>query len=335
MQRMADLMESELSAAGLLLSDALFDDGWRRAHAAGRELLGRLRPEGQPADVYARSLGLTEQGFVRMLAFGAAQTEAIGRGLGLDGEPLVRAVETGAIFNLGICAFDHVCDEHPGAAERLARVVNSATLPNVMHDAALMRTGDPRVDPLLHLIITIFGRCRRPGRAAWERFEALVLDMNDAELAARRATRAEVAPSAELLSILERKSVLPIEAVALICLIEHGSDALEAARAHRRFGEVLWLADDLADLARDWQSGRWSRPWALWAQHTASRGEGLDVRQALDAFWASPVPRAEVAALVAAVEATRELPGGGPETQLDLCIRTTVQSWLLGITSTE
>ncbi len=305
-----------------------------RVHSEGGRLWAIVAPEiaGDPrgAGALYRATGLDSATCARILGFGHVQAMALADALETARRHRAEAAEAAALFNLGIALFDHLTDHPDAAARRLGDVVTPHTLAALSRAAQpLALTGDPALDPLLRLIGSFFARSAALGRreGATGSLRALIMRLYRAQLAASALMRGVVAADLGLLAELRDKSALPLLAMAhVMSLAEPDADRLAAAEgAIARLGEALWLADDLVDLAEDWEAGIWTRPWLLCALKCPDLKASTPLTAAVDILLASEVVSAEADELADRLLPRSPLPAGG---DLQRTIAMSVRSWL-------
>lgn len=330
MQIVRDRLDTALQDASAPALSALRG----RVDTNGARLWAILAPEIAPdphaADALYRATGLDSATFARILGFGHVQAMALADALQTTRRHRAEAAEAAALFNLGIALFDHVTDRLNTSARRLGAVVTPHALAALLHSAeALPLTGDPALDPLLRLIASFFARCALLSRRrdAMDSLHTLISRLHRAQLASSTLKRHMVAADLGLLTDLHAKSALPMLAMAhVMSLAEPDGGRLAAAEpAITRLGEALWLADDLVDLAEDWEAGIWTRPWLLCALKCPELDVGAPLPVALRALLASGVVAAEADELAGRLQPQPPLPSGG---DLQLTIAMSVISWL-------
>jgi hypothetical protein len=316
-----------IAAAGLLLAPGEFAAVHAEVARRGTDAWRRLcRDDDGHRDAPA-ALGLDVSALTRVLGFGHVQAGALAEALhARDG---ARVGEAGALLNLGVGLFDWIADRHPQRSADVQEAISPASLDRLAGGAGLPRHGEPGVDLLFAVVEAFFAHARamaaRP--AAADELLARLHAMLEAQLAATAATRDETEASAALWGDLEAKSVLPMQAMALLPVLgEAGPVRASAQELGRAVGGVLWRVDDLVDAGEDWDSGAWSRPWLL---HTGRCRGGLaptaSREEALACLVADGVASSEAAELARRMREIR-----GMSATLDACVHATVQSWIGG-----
>jgi len=217
--------------------------------------------------------GATNQRFRTRLPFVVAFGYELGASLYglLDGQPnqLADIAELCAVFNLGISVFDLVYDNYPDLFAEFSAVFNETTLHRLEADAEISReiehhlnnvsAGELRV--LLKLIIWFFAKLHAlyrpaPKDQAWEKLLSLLLESYRAEL---RSASIGWESKHEPLQVSRAKSSLPFAVINQVAILfARPSDAMaqqavDSITAHLALN--FWLADDLADIVRDFQAG--------------------------------------------------------------------------------
>lgn len=327
-----------LADAHLLLSDERCDRLRREAMAYGRRSLSPTLEHiaGTSWDeplTPAGSLGLAVPALPRIFGLGAQQAAGLATIAATPARARPRVARLGGLFNLGVALFDHVCDEFPGRAELLLAAVTPAAL-----DAQLAQripappaSGDAGVDLLVALIAEFFTGARELGGAVRDRrtFGRLIGSMYNGERFATGARRERDPPTPGVWRELRRKSVLPMETVAMLALLAHpnaGAEQRSRVRvAAALAGEAIWIVDDLADVREDWHAGCWSRPLWLLA-HTPEATPASD-EDAIGRLLDTGIAAAEARRLAARLSGLRALPGA-PERAFLRPLLAAVHSWI-------
>jgi outer membrane protein assembly factor BamB/orotate phosphoribosyltransferase len=176
-----------------------------------------------------------------------------------------------ALFNLGICLFDRLCDHHPDQTARLPAFFNDEILSGLCTGSGraedLLRDADRVEHPELRVLLkTIAGFFRSFHRAADESAGAEATSA--LRLLLLRAYRAEMITTrdrpyrrgSEFRSAVYAKSVLPFEVIATIAgfcgrSLASVADREAALAVLRAMGRAVSIADDVADMVADFRSG--------------------------------------------------------------------------------
>jgi hypothetical protein len=338
MSGLRSLVWSALANEGLLLSDEKRDRLRRDAMASGRRSLPRalVNTAGASSDKTTRpagSLGLADPVLPRLFGLGAQQAGGLVRIAGTPTRAQPDVARLGGLFNLGVALFDHMCDEFPKRAELLLAQVTPEALDAQLagRGCAAPASGDAGVDLLVALIADFFKGVRGLGGAARDRrtFGRLIRGMYSGERFVTRARRERDQPTSVVWRELRRKSVLPMETMALLALIAHPNASVEERSAVRvaaaLAGEAIWIVDDLADVREDWHAGCWSRPlWLLAHAPGETPADGEDaIRRLLD----TGIAAAEAQRLAERLSGLRALPGASERTFLRP-LQAVVHSWI-------
>ncbi len=238
----------------------------------------------------------------------------------------------GGLLNLGVALFDHVCDEYPKRGELLLTRMTYEALEAqlVGRGRSAVASGDAGVDLLLALIADFFTGARGLDGAARDRraFGRMIRSMYSGEWFVTRARREQDPPTPRLWWELRRKSVLPMETMALLALLAHPNASKQKRSAVRvaaaLAGEAIWIADDLADVHEDWLAGCWSRPLWLLAQ---TPGETpADGKHAISRLLDTGIAAAEARRLAERLSSLRALPGASERVFLRP-LQAAVHSW--------
>ena len=238
--------------AGLLPDDATHKAACNEAYVAGLALCqrgwraGGVTWQGTRLDEVADALRLPNIAITRVLGFGHQQAAALVDLAGVDATEREEAARLGALFNLGICLFDVICDRHPEKAQRLAARLDPVALERAMAegDSGVLSTGDLGVDALLCLIADFFGGTRRleqrrpAGGPVWIDLMRTIRVMYRAELAVVSQLRSTTAPSLSVLRQMWRKSSLPLWTVALVAQLARGEPFARRANRWRCSGRA-------------------------------------------------------------------------------------------------
>jgi hypothetical protein len=338
MSGLRSLVRRALADAGLLLSEEKRDRLQRDATAAARRSLPRELATAAGASwdelaTPAGSLGLAEPALLRIFGLGAQQSAGLATIAGAPARAQPEVVRLGGLFNLGIALFDHVCDEFPMRAELLlARVTPEALDAQVTgRECAAAPSGDAGIDLLVALIANFFTGARGLGGAARDRrtFGHSIRSMYNGERFATRAKREQDPPTPRVWHELRRKSVLPMETMALLALLSHpGASAQERSAvrlAAALAGEAIWIVDDLADVCEDLHAGCWSRP--LWLLARATGEAPVDDVDAIRRLLDTGIAAAEAHRLAECLGGLRALPGSSEKAFLRP-IQAVVRSWI-------
>jgi hypothetical protein len=337
MSGLRSLLWRALADADLLLAEQKRDRLQREAMLAGRRSLAReltntWHTSGDDLTTPAGSLGLADPVLPRIFGLGSQQAAGLAAIAGTPARARPEVARLGGLLNLGVALFDHVCDELPQRAELLLARVGPEALDAQLTGPrrAAPPSGDAGIDLLVALIGDFFAGARGLGGAARDRrtFGRLIRSMYSGERFVTRSGREHDPPTPRVWRELRRKSVLPMETVALLALLAHPNASARERSAVRvaaaLAGEAIWIVDDLADVREDWHAGCWSRPLWLLA-HTPGEmpvdGEGT-IRRLLD----TGIAAAEARRLAQRLSGLRALPGA-PERAFLRPIQGVVRSW--------
>jgi hypothetical protein len=243
-----------------------------RGRTLKREMLKALLGPGDYGYLHSeRAFGLRDDRFRKSIGSILASGYFMGFGLtaylGTGRDPCPDAAEVCALFNAMIMMFDLCLDDVRGGAEDLSRVFDEGTMVRLADDpgAGIEIAADagspyrPEIRILFKVVCAFYSMARRNARGSldsetWGRLNALLVD----------AYRAEIR-SVYGLAPLDRSAaaaatkILPFEIMLQIAML--GNAALTASHhasacdLARNIGTVLWLADDLTDLAKDLDAG--------------------------------------------------------------------------------
>jgi hypothetical protein len=278
-------------------------------------------------------LGLADPVLPRILGFGSQQAAGLAKIAGTPARARPEVARLGGLLNLGVALFDHVCDKFPERAELLlARVTPEFLDARLLgRGCAAPSSGDAGVDLLVALIANFFtGALGLGGGARDSRtFADLIRSMYSGERFATRARREEDPPTPQVWEELRRKSVLPMETMALLALLPYpNADAARRSTvrvAAALAGEAIWIVDDLADLHEDWDAGCWSRPLWLLAR---TPGDALaDSDDAIHRLLDTGIAAVEARRLAECLRGLRGLPDA-PEKAFLRPLQAAVHSWI-------
>jgi squalene-hopene/tetraprenyl-beta-curcumene cyclase len=181
-----------------------------------------------------------------------------------DGLPA--AVELAGSFNTAIAFLDYLVDERQ-LGEQVFRALRPEVVASIFQDEpaaqeALWEVFQQSSDFRARCLIALVAHCAKQGQAlldsvgnlaAWVALGKIIERTLYAEARLARAADSEIADGPDELMVFGRtKSSLPAVAVLLICALGSGrlpgEGALQVATA---LGDVLWMADDLADIFVD------------------------------------------------------------------------------------
>lgn len=338
MSGLRSLVRGVLAEEGLLISEEKRDRLQRDAMACGRRSLPRVLASmagasGDGLTTLAGSLGLAGPALPRIFGLGAQQAAGLAVIAGTPARAQRGVARLGGLFNLGVALFDHVCDEYPKRAQLLLAQVTPAALDAqlVGRGHAAPASGDAGVDLLVTLIADFFTGAHSLGGAARDRriFARSIRSMYGGEQVVTASRRQQDAPTPRIWRALRRKSVLPMETMALLALLAHpnaGTQERSAVRiAAGLAGEAIWIVDDLADVREDWSAGCWSRP--LWLLAHAPNGTPADGEDAIRRLLDTGIAAAEARRLADRFSALRALPGSSERTFLRP-LQAVVHSWI-------
>jgi hypothetical protein len=338
MSGLRSLVWGALADEGLLLAEGKRDRLGGEAMARGRRSLPRAPLSSVAASrdelmTPAGSLGLAEPVLPRIFGLGAQQAEGLAAIAGTPARARREVARLGGLFNLGVALFDHVCDGYPKRAELLLAQVTPAALDAqlVGRGQAAPASGDAGVDLLVTLIADFFAGAHGLGGAARDRrtFARLIRSMYGGEQVVTATRRQQDAPTPRIWQALRRKSVLPMETMALLALLAHlGASTQERSEvriAAALAGEAIWIVDDLADVREDWSAGCWSRP--LWLLAHARGETPADGEDAIQRLLDAGIAAAEARRLADRLSALRALPGASERTFLRP-LQAVVHSWI-------
>jgi hypothetical protein len=187
-------------------------------------------------------------------------------------EPLSqKAAILGAIFNLGIILFDHVCDNLTEGVRNPADFFDEKLLGRLDSSphahAELAKTAqcvvDPEVRSFLQTVSVFFARLECSARVPRDSevrrtLNRLLVRAYRAQIRCSDVRRGGGQKSAFLLSAKE-KSTLPFSVILQLIRVcdenARGVRDRSANRLVRQIARVFWLIDDLADLERDFRRG--------------------------------------------------------------------------------
>jgi hypothetical protein len=178
----------------------------------------------------------------------------------------------GAIFNLGIALFDHVCDNLSEGPRDLAcffdenMLLRLSTTPGAHIDLATdaQRIPDAEIRLLLLTVSAFFMRLENLSRVTrdaekWQTLNRLLLHAYRAQISCSRTPLGGSSLKYAQRAIME-KSILPFAVILQlirVCSKEKIEPARErsADRLARQVATVFWLIDDLVDFRDDFRNG--------------------------------------------------------------------------------
>ena len=336
MNGLKSIVMETLASANVLLSDREQQRLRQETYVSGKRLLWDNDSVG-PNDLSAavRSFGWVDQALPRLLGFGLGQTDGLAA---LAVTPVSMRPEVGllgALFNLGIVLFDYICDHFPDRAKLLFSQVTPEFMEAQLTGSGgrFSPSGDASIDFLLKLIVDIFSRSRALTSDSLEdrrTIMQLIGSMYEGQRFSIESRRDRVPPTMRVLRELRRKSALPMAFMAQIALIpclyeDHDTRDDVVRRAARLAGDAMWIADDLADIAEDWDAGCWSRPLWIFSRSGGPVPENAD--QALYGIIETGIAQAEAHRLAKRLMSLRELTGAHSE-GFARSIRATIHAWL-------
>jgi hypothetical protein len=183
---------------------------------------------------------------------------------------------TSSIFNVGICLFDYIVDEF-SHREKIFEIINYDSLfellnlssPMPSSDYYLLKYNDPidnRESLLLSLVVafSVSSRLlyqRNESDKAWIQLSESIFQLYEAEKKSCELHLENVAPSHNncLLNILKCKSVMPSLSTYYISKVASPSSSKNQENKIKEIcetiGIIFWIADDLADIAKDLKAG--------------------------------------------------------------------------------
>lgn len=270
MSELRGLLWRTLDAAGMLIDDQHFDQTRREAAAASRRhFSGAVHPSGgRDLAPIAGSVGFSRGAMARVFGHGWQQAAGFAALAAVRPRRVATVARLGALFNLGVVLCDHLLDGFP---ERRATLF--AHLPPELLASAPAtapgRSGDMGVDFVVALAIEVVSGARRLGGLPedLDRLTRLLDRMYRAEWASIETLRTAAPRPSAVWEVLSAKGTLPSAALAVLALLGNpaagGATRTAVDTAARLVGEALWIVDDLADVASDWDAGCWSRPLLL------------------------------------------------------------------------
>lgn len=340
MSGLQSLLWRVLGEAGLLLSDRRRERLGGEAMLIGRRLLpGALaceRGAGLPEVKSAGSLGLADPALPRILGLGYQQAAGLATIAGAPARARPEVARLGGLLNLGVALFDHVCDKFPQRAELLLATVTPEHLDEQLRAGGRTApsSGDAGVDLLMALITNFFTGAHALGGSARDRraFAHSIRSMYGGQQFVTLAKRESDPPTPRVWWELRRKSVVPMETMALLALLAHpgaGAQRRSTVRlAAALAGEAIWIVDDLADVGEDWSSGCWSRP--LWLLARTPGETAANAEDAIRRLLATGIAATEAHRLAGRLRGLRDLPGA-PERAFLRPIQTVVHSWMQSV----
>ncbi len=301
--RIRSRVHKTLAEVGLRVEWNTLDAAVREARALGARLLAAEFTGS--SDAYRRRvwqaggapLGLGYDALERIAGFGAWQANALRQD---GGSALVdrdvthsSALAAAAWFNLGIVLFDALLDHDRDGAALLRGAFSGNSdestrtgglqMPGPSAFAALATHVHPGVAFFGCVATCFFSAIRNLDSTARAEVQSLLPKLFDAEMALA-LQGCSTPPTLAVWRAMRAKSAGPMRLVGQVACsgLHDSSHRQRLSTMAMRFGECLWIVDDLCDALDDWQSGSWNR---IWWQLLRSK-KTLTWTDSDHAFWA-------------------------------------------------